>query len=188
MPETMINLISSNNAMEMLTSDSALFVDVRSPLEFESEHIENSKNIPLDELIRRSSEITKSKPTVLVCRSGNRAGRAAQILASHGYDTAVLEGGVLQWTKDRLPLKEGKKRLSIERQTQLTIGIVLLGSSAAGVFVSKWCFVIPAFMGAGLTFAGLSGTCGLALLIAKAPWNKMPVSNKANQSSSCCSS
>jgi rhodanese-related sulfurtransferase len=172
----------------LLNGEPVQFIDVRSSLEFESEHIENSKNIPLDELEKRSNEIFKDKNVVLVCRSGTRAGKAAEMLAPHGYEVSVLEGGIMAWSKNGLPLTEGKKRLSIERQTQIAIGLILLTSLGAGALVNKWLFIVPTFIiGTGLTYAGLSGTCGIALLIAKAPWNKIESPVGKSDSPSCSS-
>ncbi|MCA9803397.1 MAG: rhodanese-like domain-containing protein [Cyanobacteria bacterium HKST-UBA02] len=166
-------------------------IDVRTPLEFDTEHIKDSVNIPLDELGRRGSEIKKDMTTVLVCRSGKRAGMAAQTLAPYGFESRVLTGGILGWRKAGLPVIEGKKRLSLERQVQLTIGLILLTSVTLGYTISNLFFILAGFIGAGLTFAGLSGTCGLAILISKAPWNRLETTSKtgagADSPKSCCS-
>lgn len=174
--------------MALVNGEPVQFIDVRSPLEFHSEHIEHSKNIPLDELEKRSNEIIKNKTAVLVCRSGTRAGKAAEMLAPHGYEVSVLEGGIMGWSKNGLPLKEGKKRISIERQTQIAIGLTLLTGLCAGALVNRWFFIVPTFIiGTGMTYAGLSGTCGTALLIAKAPWNKIESPVEKSGSVSCSS-
>lgn len=184
-----ISRLNPSQVQTLLASSGAAvqLIDVRSPLEFDSEHIQDSKNIPLDELANRGGELKKACQIVLICRSGTRAGRAADLLATYGMDVGVLTGGINDWKKTGLHLKEGKKRLPLERQVQLTIGAILLSSVAAGWTVNKIWFVIPAFIGAGLTFAGLTGNCGLAILLAKAPWNKLnsaaPAANKPN----CCS-
>ena len=85
----------------------------------------------------------------------------------------MLEGGILAWQKAGLRLTKGKKRLSIERQVQLTVGLGVLSSIGLGLTVSRWFLAVGAFLGAGLTFAGLTGNCGLALLLEKAAWNKL---------------
>jgi rhodanese-related sulfurtransferase len=162
-------------------------VDVRTPLEFDGEHIEPSKNIPLDELSSRGSELNKDSTIILVCRSGMRASRAADLLASYGMEIGILDGGVVGWKRAGLTLKEGKKRMPLERQVQLTIGTILLSSVAAGWTLNKGWFIVPAFIGAGLTFAGLTGNCGLAMLLAKAPWNKLENCETSSKKNSCCS-
>lgn len=60
------------------------------------------------------------------------------------------------------------------RQVQLVIGLCVLAGSALAWFVDPRFVAIPAFFGAGLTFAGASGTCALATLIGWMPWNKAP--------------
>ncbi|MGH9550196.1 MAG: rhodanese-like domain-containing protein, partial [Terriglobales bacterium] len=152
----------------------AVLLDVRSPIEFETEHIPDSINVPLDELDSRCEEVSRKGRLIVICRSGKRAERGAFTLMGRGFQPSVLEGGLLAWRKAGLPLKEGKKMLSIERQIQLIVGIGALSGALLGAFVNPWFLLIPGFFGAGLTFAGLTGTCGLAILLSKAPWNKLP--------------
>lgn len=149
-------------------------LDVRTPAEFAGEHIEGSFNIPLDELSLRRAEIDADKALILICRTGKRAASACAQLTSSGLNATVLEGGVVGWRSSGFDLITGKQVLPLDRQVQLTIGLILLASTAAGFTVSRWFFVLPALIGAGLTFAGLTGSCGLALLLAKAPWNRTP--------------
>ena len=184
-----VEKLSPNQVLSLSSTGTVQLVDVRSPLEFDSEHIEGSKNIPLDDLGYRSGEIKNDCTTVLICRSGVRAGRAADLLASYGMNVSVLAGGVTDWKKCGLPLIEGKKRLSLERQVQLTIGILLLSSVSAGWYINPAWFIVPGIIGAGLTFAGLSGFCGLAVVISKAPWNKIEKSGEGSvpKKTSCCS-
>lgn len=165
-----------------------VLIDVRSPLEFETEHIEGSVNIPLDSLDSRFNEVSRQGQIVVICRSGKRAERGAFTLTSRGFQPKVLEGGLVAWRNAGLPIKEGKKRLSIERQIQLIIGTGVLTGVLLGVFVNPWFLVIPGFFGAGLIFAGLSGTCALGILLGKAPWNKLeaPGAPEHNSKSTCC--
>jgi hypothetical protein len=69
-------------------------------------------------------------------------------------------------------VREGRKRLPVDRQVQLIAGLMVLTGATLGAFVNAWFLVIAAFFGAGLTFAGATGTCGLALLLMKMPWNR----------------
>ena len=155
-------------------ADSVL-LDVRSPIEFETEHIANSINVPLNELEARFEEVPRKGQLVVICRSGKRAERGAYALMGRGFQPQVLEGGMVAWRKAGLPVTEGKKMLPIERQIQLVVGVGVLTGVLLGVLVNPWFFVIPGFFGAGLTFAGLSGTCALGLLLMKAPWNQLPI-------------
>ncbi|MDQ5964402.1 MAG: hypothetical protein QG625_556, partial [Cyanobacteriota bacterium erpe_2018_sw_39hr_WHONDRS-SW48-000098_B_bin.30] len=118
---------------------------------------------------------------VVICRSGKRAERGAYTLAGQGFNPKVLSGGMLAWREAKLPVIEGKKMLPIERQIQLVVGLGVLTGVLLGVLVDRWFLLIPAFFGAGLTFAGLSGTCALGILLGKAPWNQLPGTGK-----NCC--
>jgi len=109
-----------------------------------------------------------------VCRTGVRATVAAEVLARAGRRPRVLEGGMVAWRRARLPMREGRKRLPVDRQVQLIAGTMVLTGVALGVFVNPWFLVIAAFFGAGLTFAGATGTCGLALILLRMPWNRLP--------------
>lgn len=176
-------------AADVASQTGLVLVDVRSPIEFETEHIAGSVNVPLEALDSRSEEVSRNGQLVVICRSGKRAERAAYTLMGRGFQPKVLEGGMIAWRKAGLPVKEGKKRLPIERQIQLIVGAGVLTGVLLGAFVNPWYLVIPGFFGAGLTFAGLSGTCALGILLGKAPWNKLELSSGQSQNgkSSCCS-
>ncbi|HXH81484.1 MAG TPA: MBL fold metallo-hydrolase, partial [Candidatus Tectomicrobia bacterium] len=88
---------------------SPLVLDVRTPLEFESERIEGSVNVPLDQLDARIDELPEGRDVVVVCRTGVRATIAADVLGRAGRGARVLEGGVQAWRRAGLPLREGRK-------------------------------------------------------------------------------
>jgi glyoxylase-like metal-dependent hydrolase (beta-lactamase superfamily II) len=149
-----------------------LVLDVRSAIEFEGERIEGAVLVPLPELDARVDEIPAQADVVVVCRTGVRATIAAETLARAGRRARVLEGGMNAWRRAKLPVREGRKRLPVDRQVQLIAGTMGLAGTALGVLVSPWFLLVPAFFGAGLTFAGATGTCGLALVLMKLPWNR----------------
>ncbi len=148
-----------------------LLLDVRSPIEFESERIEGALNVPLEALDAHRDEIAEGADLVVVCRTGVRATIAAESLARSGLQARVLDGGMQAWRRARLPLREGRKRLPVDRQVQLIAGVMVLTGVGLGLLVSPWFLALAAFFGAGLTFAGATGTCGLGLLLMKLPWN-----------------
>lgn len=170
---TACGLISPDDVSK--NSDQLVLLDVRSPIEFETEHVPRSINIPLDQVESRCDEIPRHGQLAVICRSGKRAERAAYSLLGRGFQPKVMDGGLVGWRRAGLPVIEGKKMLPIERQIQLIVGTGVLTGVSMGAFVNPWFLVIPAFFGAGLTFAGLSGTCALGLLLTKAPWNKLPI-------------
>lgn len=71
------------------------FLDVRTPEEFNSDHIDGAVNIPVDQLNNRIDEV-KALPTPIVayCRSGNRSGMAVGILNQHGITDVTNGGGI----------------------------------------------------------------------------------------------
>jgi glyoxylase-like metal-dependent hydrolase (beta-lactamase superfamily II)/rhodanese-related sulfurtransferase len=147
-------------------------LDVRSALEFESERIDGAHLLPLDELDRRLEEVPDHGDVVVVCRTGIRATIAAETLARGGRRPRVVEGGMIAWRRAGLPVRAGRRRLPVDRQVQLIAGSMVLTGVMLGVLVSPWFLAIAAFFGAGLTFAGATGTCGLALLLLRMPWNR----------------
>lgn len=164
-------------------STGCCLVDVREPVEHAEEHITGARLIPLSQLEKRAAEIDKSVPVVVMCRSGKRGGEALKKLQALGItEVRNLEGGILAWKAAGLPVgTSGKKVFPLMQQVQLTIGLgVLTGAILALTVHPNWVFLC-AFFGAGLTMAGSTGWCGLAILMSKMPWNRV-----AGQS--CCAS
>ena len=152
----------------------ALLVDVRTPAEFEEAHIEGSVLRPLSNLdVTEVARLAEGKEEcILVCRSGNRARQAAEKLASSGIGSVkVLEGGVQAWEASGLPLRRGRRTISLERQVRIAAGTLVLIGVLLGYFVHPAWIALAAFVGAGLVFAGVTDTCGMGLLLARMPWN-----------------
>lgn len=115
MPEPNVSVCQQITPASLATNDAEMvLLDVRSPIEFETEHIANSVNVPLNELDARCEELPRQGKLVIICRSGNRAERGAYTLLGKGFQPLVLEGGLVAWRKAGLPVKEGKKMLPIE--------------------------------------------------------------------------
>jgi rhodanese-related sulfurtransferase len=175
------------NELEILTRDGCCLLDVREPVEHAEEHIEGSQLIPLGELEGRASEIDRGRPLVVMCRSGKRGREAITTLEKLGFaEVKNLGGGILGWKEAGLPVGRGKKKVfPLMQQVQIAIGVGVL----AGVFLSKTVhpnfIFLSAFFGAGLLFAGLSGWCGLAILISKMPWNRIPNDASSRAGKSC---
>lgn len=72
-------------------------IDVREVGEVKAGHIPGITHIPLGLLEFRTHELDKSKPYIIVCRSGGRSGQATQYLESQGFDVTNLTGGMLSW-------------------------------------------------------------------------------------------
>jgi len=85
----------------------------------------------------------------------------------------MLAGGVDGWAAAGLPLVENRKApLELMRQVQIVAGSLVLAGVILGFLVHPGFFGLSAFVGAGLTFAGATGFCGMARLLALAPWNR----------------
>ncbi len=164
--------IDANQLKDELMTGKVQLIDVRTPAEYGEVHIEGSRLMPLDRL--RPEEVKSSaKDCVIVCRSGKRAAQAMEKLAAAGCaNLRVLEGGVTAWEEAGLPVNRGKEVLSLERQVRIVAGLLVLTGVVLGAWVHPGFYGIAAFVGAGLTFAGLTDWCGMAMLLAKAPWNQ----------------
>ena len=160
---------------QILTAQpSLLVIDVRTPVEFAEVRVSQARNIPLDELKPCSLQLPKDQPVYLLCRSGQRATKAADKLAKEGFSQPiVVEGGTLAWIEANLPVtRSAGKVISLERQVRIVAGALVFIGVALGWFVHRGFYGLSAFVGAGLVFAGVTDFCGMGLLIAKLPWNK----------------
>jgi rhodanese-related sulfurtransferase len=165
-----------------------ILIDVRTPVEHEEMHIAGSHLMPLDKLDPAAvkSATQGAESCVVICRSGRRAEQALrQIQAAGCENVAVLDGGVLAWESAGLPLEHSShNRLPLMRQVQLIIGLLALIGSVLALTVHKNFALLPAFLGAGLTMAGATGWCGLAILLSKMPWNKVECGDRKTTSCS----
>jgi phage shock protein E len=85
--------------------DHLFLLDVRTPQEYAEGHIAGAVNVPYDQLATRLAEVPKDKDVVLYCRSGRRAGIAADVLAANGYKRlSHLEGDMIAWTEKGRPV------------------------------------------------------------------------------------
>ena len=165
--------ISAHTLATQLGAREVQVIDVREPMEYASGHIAGSLNVPL-------SRITKSElplgPLVLVCQSGNRSAKGLAQLLQHGHPHPIadLEGGLPAWQQAGFPIRKLKNApLPLMRQVQIVAGsLVLIGVILSQTVAPGWIW-LSGFVGAGLTFAGISGFCGMARLLAVMPWNKV---------------
>ena len=153
---------------------SATVIDVRTPVEFGEVHVPQARSIPLDELKPAALGLSKDQPVYLLCRSGQRATKAAEKFAKEGFSQPiVVEGGTLAWIDAKLPVTRGTtKVISLERQVRIVAGALVFTGVVLGWFVHRGFFGLSAFVGAGLVFAGITDFCGMGLLLAKMPWNR----------------
>jgi len=165
-PAELQNFLSSQPSLPV--------IDVRTQVEFAEVHVPQARNVPLDELKPGSLQLPKDQPVYLLCRSGQRAAKAAEKLANEGFaQPVVVEGGTLAWIGANLPVTRGQSKvISLERQVRIVAGSLVFVGVVLGWFVHPYFYGLPAFVGAGLVFAGVTDFCGMGLLLARMPWNK----------------
>lgn len=157
-----------------LKAGTITLVDIRDPDEFAREHIEGAISTPLSKLETAHLKLHPGRDIVFHCRSGMRTASACDRLnAAVDGEAHVLEGGLDAWKAARLPTKiDAKQPLEIMRQVQIAAGGLVLVGAIAGYLVHPGFYLLSAFVGAGLFQAGLTGWCGMARLLAMAPWNR----------------
>lgn len=166
---------SELNAMVAM-GEPLLLVDVRSPAEYGEAHVPFAVNQPLPDLdahaLRAEAE-KNGRRLVFICKSGARGRSACEKVLAAGISSVFnVDGGTGAWIDAGLPVARGAKSFSVERQTRIAIGLMVLLGIALGALVHPYFLGISAFFGAGLVYAGLSDSCMLGLLIASMPWNR----------------
>jgi len=165
--------ISARDLADQLAEQRVKVIDVREPMEYAGGHIAGSLNVPLS---RISQAALPSGPLVLVCQSGNRSAQGVRTLLEAGIRQPIhdLEGGLPSWQQAGLPLRALKNApMPLMRQVQIAAGsLVLLGLILSNLVAPAW-ILLSWFVGAGLVFAGVSGFCGMARLLALMPWNRV---------------
>ncbi len=149
-------------------------LDVRTPAEFETAHIPGAYNVPLDIVRERRAEILDrlDGDVVFICRSGQRAAQAADLLRSAGLaQGSVLTGGIVDWEGNGFDVDRGTERWDIERQVRLVAGSIVLSSVLGSVAVPKLKWLAAA-IGGGLTYAAVSNTCAMGTALSKVPYNR----------------
>lgn len=173
-PKQLSELVQSGKSIEL--------IDVRTPVEYREVHVQFAKNVPLDQLdaAKFAAGRTGDEPLYVICRSGSRGKQACEKFFAAGYRQVVnIEGGTMAWDQAGLPVVRGKKAISLERQVRIAAGLLVLIGSTLGAFVSPYWIGLAAFVGAGLTFAGITDTCGMAMLLARMPWNQVSPTTSA---------
>lgn len=153
----------------------AVLVDIRETDEFARRHVRGALSRPLSSFEQAHLKLEPGKNVIFTCRTGMRTGANCQRLAAVVDGPAyVLDGGVDAWAAAGLPVEEDRKApLEVMRQVQIGAGSLVLAGVALGFAVHPALFGLSALVGAGLVFAGATGFCGMARLLALAPWNRV---------------
>ena len=175
-----ISTISPQQLHDMTQSGlSVNLIDVRTPAEFRAIHVSFARNVPLEQLAFATSSAERldpSHPLYVICHSGARAKQACEKLMRAGQANVVtVDGGMRAWDAAGLPVVRGEAVMSLERQVRIAAGLLVVLGTALGYLVHPYLLGIPAFVGAGLVFAGVTDSCGMGMLLAKMPWNRVAV-------------
>jgi rhodanese-related sulfurtransferase len=174
--------------------DRLTLIDVRTPAEFGEVHVDFAHNIPLDRLdLQAVKAVAADGPVYFVCKSGGRSQKACEKLLAAGFQHAIsVAGGTAACEAAGVPVVRGRKVMSLERQVRIAAGaLVAIGAALAGFGPEapvNWQAIgagLAGFVGCGLVFAGITDTCGMAMLIARMPWNQ--VSDGACRTATACS-
>ena len=152
-------------------------MDVRETVEYRFEHIHGTTHVPLSELSEdKVSRLKKDKPLYIVCKSGFRSQKAAEQLIHYGFSQVyVLEGGLDAWRQAGKSLNRGTEIhiWSMDRQIRLAAGTLVLLGIALSYWLHPLWIGISVLVGGGLIFSAVTNTCGMGMILAKMPWNRM---------------
>jgi rhodanese-related sulfurtransferase len=174
--------------------DKVTLIDVRTPAEFGEVHVDFAHNIPLDRLDAQAvTSLAGGGPVYFVCKSGSRSQKACEKLRAAGFQHVIsVEGGTAACEAAGVPVVRGRKVMSLERQVRIAAGALVAVGAALAAFGPEapvnWQAIgagLAGFVGCGLVFAGITDTCGMAMLIARMPWNQ--VSGGACRTVTTCS-
>jgi NADPH-dependent 2,4-dienoyl-CoA reductase/sulfur reductase-like enzyme/rhodanese-related sulfurtransferase len=164
---------------EELRRGLATVIDVRESDEYSYEHIEGTVSCPESRLETLLDRLPRDRDVYVTCATGVRSAHAVRRLQANGFlRVHDVEGGLAAWKKAGLPVVRRRGPIPIMRQVQIVAGsLALIGGVVPEL---RW---IAAFIGAGLVFAGISGFCGMAKVLAWMPWNRP--GGKSSGSSTC---
>lgn len=166
--------LSPADVAARIKSGAARLIDIREPDEYTREHIVGATAAPLSTFEAAHLNLTADQDVIFMCRTGNRTGVNCDRLAARVSGPAwVLDGGLEAWKAAGLPTRTDRKApLEIMRQVQMGAGGLILLGALLGVVVHPAFWGLSALVGAGLFIAGATGFCGMARLLALAPWNR----------------
>lgn len=169
-----LHKLSPAEVQARLSAGRAVLVDIREADEFARAHVPGARSQPLSAWEQAHLTVDPDADVIFTCRTGMRtAGACDRLAARVSGEAFVLDGGLDAWTKAGLPvIEDSKAPMEINRQVQITAGLMILTGVVLGFLVSPLWFGLSGFVGAGLTFAGLSGTCAMARVLMLMPWNR----------------
>lgn len=167
--------IGAEEFVKLKLERSCYLLDVRNPDEFLACHLPGAINLPLDDIEKGHIQtIPREEAVYLVCQSGIRSDRARRILESQGFLNIIcVQGGVAECSKISGAVLKNSSRLPIMRQVLISAGLLVVLGIVCSKIIHPGFIFLSLFVGSGLVFAGVTGICGMALLLEKMPWNRI---------------
>jgi rhodanese-related sulfurtransferase len=167
--------ISPRDARSLLDRG-AILVDIRESDEHARENIVGAHHLALSKLDEADLVLHEGRPVIFHCKSGARTMSHASRLSQKVGGTCeafIIDGGLDAWKKAGLPVATDRRQpIELQRQVQIGAGSLAFLGTILGLLVSPWFFAVPAFVGGGLIMAGVTGFCGMARILMRAPWNR----------------
>ena len=169
--------LGPSEAEQRLREGDAELIDIRDSEEHHQLRIPDARWAPLSGL---EAGLSFTKPEkgigVFHCNSGFRTRKYADQLQELGYsEIYLLRGGIMAWKQGGFPVTSdntGRSAQAIMRQVQVTAGSLVALGVLLGVAVDAAFLWLSGLVGAGLVYAGASGSCTMAMLLAKFPFNR----------------
>ena len=159
-----------------LLDQGAILVDIREADEHAREKVLGAHHLALSSLDQADLALHEGRPIIFHCKSGARTmGNASRLAQKVGgaCEAFIVDGGLDAWKKAGLPVVTDRRQpIELQRQVQIGAGSLAFLGTMLGLFVSPWFFAMPAFVGVGLIMAGVTGFCGMARILMRAPWNR----------------
>ncbi len=150
------------------------FINVCTSAEYKEKHIKGVRSVPLDTLPMQVAEFNQKETVYIHCRSGNRGRQAIEKLQTLGVTAELVnvEGGLLAWEEAGHETGSYTNRIPVMRQVFIGAGGLVLGGVLLIHLVDYNFILVPLFVSLGLLVSGVTGWCGMALILSKMPWNK----------------
>lgn len=159
---------------DILDKNKIIIIDIRSPTEYQYEHIEGAINMTPNDLAALSTIDYHDKIALFHSNTGNRTILNEKLIDQTSFkEKYCLASGLSGWKAANLPtVRPTSAPIDMNRQIQIIAGsLVILGIGLSHLF-SPYFIIVSLIPGLGLLISGLTGFCGMAILLQKMPWNR----------------
>jgi len=168
--------ITPEQAAERLEAEDGVVIDNRGADEFAQGHIPGAIHLEADRITDETAKKLAALKPIFVCASGQRTSMLVSRLdGAAGGDAAYIQGGLGAWKASGLKTTASGAASSvpsIQRQVQITVGLMLVVISALAYLLWPSLIVVAGAIGLGLLMAGLTGSCAMAAVLMRMPWNR----------------